>query len=157
VRLPQPIDEETATRLSETIARRLTFIGCSLIDTAYFDPRTMLRIYVGDSDRPICQASFGAITRRRRPNESAILEGKLMPKNPCTFRKTDVRRAISAATDAGIRIAGLEFTPDGKIVLVTADVAREARDAHAGVLMNAGNRQQITSPMPDREMRRQGL
>jgi len=32
-----------------------------------------------------------------------------MPKGKCLFRKTDVRRAVDAATNAGIVVAGLEF------------------------------------------------
>jgi len=41
-----------------------------------------------------------------------------MPKARCLFRKTDVRRAVDAATNAGIVIAGVEFTKDGKITLI---------------------------------------
>jgi hypothetical protein len=35
-----------------------------------------------------------------------------MPRNPCTFSKSDVRRAILAVADAGLCVARVEFRPD---------------------------------------------
>ncbi len=42
-----------------------------------------------------------------------------MPRSPCTFRETDVRRAIKAARSSGIEIARVEIDKYGKIVVVT--------------------------------------
>ena len=39
-------------------------------------------------------------------------------RNPCTFRESDVRRAIRAAQAAGIEIACVEIDRNGRIVLV---------------------------------------
>lgn len=38
-----------------------------------------------------------------------------MSRAPCTFRKTDVRRAIEAAEATGKPIAGVEIRPDGTV------------------------------------------
>jgi hypothetical protein len=44
-----------------------------------------------------------------------------MPRSPCSFRETDVRRAIKAARASGIDIARLEIEPvTGKITIMTS-------------------------------------
>jgi hypothetical protein len=40
-----------------------------------------------------------------------------MPRANCTFRKTDVTRAVLAAINAGLEIDRVEFRPDGMITL----------------------------------------
>jgi hypothetical protein len=37
------------------------------------------------------------------------------------FLKSDVRRAIQAATDAGLAVARVEIDPDGRIVIVSGE------------------------------------
>lgn len=39
------------------------------------------------------------------------------------FRKEDVKRALAGAVAGGMRIARVEITADGRIVLVAADAA----------------------------------
>ena len=41
-----------------------------------------------------------------------------MPRAPCLFRESDVRRAIKAAVASGLEIARLEIAKDGAIVVV---------------------------------------
>jgi hypothetical protein len=44
-----------------------------------------------------------------------------MPRSPCSFRETDVRRAVKAARSSGIVIASLEIEPvTGKITIMTS-------------------------------------
>lgn len=44
-----------------------------------------------------------------------------MPRSRCSFRETDVRRAVKAARSSGIDIAGVEIEPaTGKITIMTA-------------------------------------
>jgi hypothetical protein len=44
-----------------------------------------------------------------------------MPRSPCSFRETDVRRAIKAARSSGLDIARLEIEPvTGKISIMTS-------------------------------------
>ncbi len=38
-----------------------------------------------------------------------------MARAPATFKKTDVVRLIEAARAAGLRVAGVEVTPDGTL------------------------------------------
>lgn len=38
-----------------------------------------------------------------------------MARRPCSFRKTDVRRAVEAAEATGKPIAGVEVRPDGTV------------------------------------------
>jgi hypothetical protein len=43
-----------------------------------------------------------------------------MPRSPCSFRETDVRRAVRAARTSGIDIDRLEIEPvTGKITIMT--------------------------------------
>jgi hypothetical protein len=41
-------------------------------------------------------------------------------KSRCTFRKADVRRAVAAATLAGLSVARIEYRPNGLIMLHTS-------------------------------------
>lgn len=52
-----------------------------------------------------------------------------MKRQPCTFRQSDVTRAIKAAIAAGAKIARIEIDKSGKIILV-ADSPRlpESKD-----------------------------
>jgi hypothetical protein len=49
-----------------------------------------------------------------------------MPRSPCSFRETDVRRAIKATRSSGIEIARVEIDKNGKIVVVTAKAVDQA-------------------------------
>ena len=40
-----------------------------------------------------------------------------MPRKPCTFRQTDVTRAVKAVQAAGIEVGQVEIGPDGRIVI----------------------------------------
>jgi tRNA G37 N-methylase Trm5 len=41
-----------------------------------------------------------------------------MPRQPCLFRKRDVKRAVEAVMAAGLAVAGVEINKDGTIVVV---------------------------------------
>ena len=41
-----------------------------------------------------------------------------MPRKPCTFRQTDVTRAVKAVQAAGIEVGRVEIDKDGKIVVL---------------------------------------
>lgn len=52
-----------------------------------------------------------------------------MPRRPCTFKESDVRRAIRATMAAGVIVARVEIDKDGKIVLfTTAEKPLESTD-----------------------------
>ncbi|MET4283585.1 hypothetical protein [Bradyrhizobium sp. LA6.12] len=44
-------------------------------------------------------------------------KGLLMPRAPSTFRKNDVKRAIVAATAAGMQIGSVAIDKNGRIVI----------------------------------------
>ena len=47
-----------------------------------------------------------------------------MSRRPCTFRETDVKRAVRAVRAAGIEIAGVEIEPGtGKITITTSGIS----------------------------------
>ena len=52
-----------------------------------------------------------------------------MPRNPSTFRQTDLTRAIKAARNAGVGVTRAEIAKDGKIVIIIG----EAGGANADV------------------------
>jgi hypothetical protein len=49
-----------------------------------------------------------------------------MPKSPCTFRKSDVKRAFEAAASAGVKVS-VEIDKSGTLKLVPLDNVSEAR------------------------------
>ena len=48
-----------------------------------------------------------------------------MTRRPCTFRQTDVTRALKGAEAAGVEVNRIEIDQDGKIVLVTGTNSSE--------------------------------
>ena len=58
-----------------------------------------------------------------------------MPRAPCSFRESDVRRAIRAARSSGIEVGRIEIGRDGRIVVVPGeppeDGATQTRAASA--------------------------
>jgi hypothetical protein len=52
-----------------------------------------------------------------------------MPRRCCTFRETDVKRAVRAVRAAGLGVARVEIEKDGRIILVTGKPP-EAQDAN---------------------------
>jgi hypothetical protein len=52
-----------------------------------------------------------------------------MPRAPCSFRQSDVRRMVKAAIDAGVEIARVEIDQSGRPVIVAkgADAADEKK------------------------------
>ena len=48
-----------------------------------------------------------------------------MARAPCTFRQTDVTRAVKAVTAAGVHIARIEIDKAGKIVIIAAGATIE--------------------------------
>jgi hypothetical protein len=46
-----------------------------------------------------------------------------MPRDRCTFRQTDVTRAIKGARAAGIDVARIEIEKDGRIVILPTQSA----------------------------------
>jgi hypothetical protein len=44
-----------------------------------------------------------------------------LTRGPCTFRQTDIARAIRAVRAAGVAVARVEVAKDGKIVIVTGE------------------------------------
>jgi hypothetical protein len=49
-----------------------------------------------------------------------------MPRAACSFRKTDVTRAIQAVKAAGVTIIRIEIDPSGRIAII-ADSANDNR------------------------------
>ena len=41
-----------------------------------------------------------------------------MPRTACTFKQSDVTKALRAARDAGLSLARVEIGRDGKIIMV---------------------------------------
>jgi hypothetical protein len=62
-----------------------------------------------------------------------------MPRAPSTFRQQDVTRAVKAVAAAGVHIARVEISRDGRIVVIVRqptanqqdDLDRELRDFEA--------------------------
>jgi hypothetical protein len=52
-----------------------------------------------------------------------------MSRLPCTFKQTDVKRAILAVRSAGEEIRGVEVLPDGRIRILTASEAAQLTPA----------------------------
>jgi hypothetical protein len=53
-----------------------------------------------------------------------------MPKGPCTFRKSDVKRAFEAAASAGVKVS-VEIDKSGKLKLVPLNDSSEAHEIEA--------------------------
>jgi hypothetical protein len=51
-----------------------------------------------------------------------------MPRQPCLFRKRDVKRAVEAVMSAGLGVAGVEIGKDGAIVVVPGKPDDDAGD-----------------------------
>lgn len=49
-----------------------------------------------------------------------------MPRAPCLFRESDVRRAIRAARSSGIEVGRIEIGQDGRIVVILGDPSKES-------------------------------
>lgn len=52
-----------------------------------------------------------------------------MGHGPCSFRESDLRRAIKAAHSAGIEIGRLEVGPDGRIAIIPGKPEPPAQSA----------------------------
>jgi hypothetical protein len=50
----------------------------------------------------------------------SVLGWLTMARAPCTFRQTDLTRAVKAVVAAGVEITRIEIDKTGKIVIVTA-------------------------------------
>lgn len=48
-----------------------------------------------------------------------------MPRGNCTFRQRDVTAAVKAVVAAGVDVSRVEIDKDGKIVVVTGQVAQK--------------------------------
>jgi hypothetical protein len=48
-----------------------------------------------------------------------------MPKGPCTFRQTDVKRAVKAVVASGLSVESVEIDRQGTIVVVTTKSAEQ--------------------------------
>jgi hypothetical protein len=57
----------------------------------------------------------------------ASLGDSKMPRGPCTFRQTDLTRALKATVAAGIGIERYEIDRDGKIVVFLGIPAESQR------------------------------
>ncbi|MFZ2079149.1 MAG: hypothetical protein WAV38_21365, partial [Xanthobacteraceae bacterium] len=68
----------------------------------------------------------------KRSSARASTVGRIMARGPCTFRQTDLKRAIKGAHAAGMEIARVEISKDGKIVMVPGK-PEEPADASAEV------------------------
>jgi hypothetical protein len=71
----------------------------------------------------------------------------LESRRPCTFRETDVKRAVKAVRAAGVEVDRVEIEKDGRIVVFTGEPgqARDAEDSNAWdeVLTNAADKRCI--------------
>ena len=52
-----------------------------------------------------------------------------MPRSPCSFRETDVRRAIRATRSCGIEISRVEIDKTGTIVVVSGPQKEKVDEA----------------------------
>jgi hypothetical protein len=52
-----------------------------------------------------------------------------MPRRACTFKQTDVTKAVKAVVAAGVEVARVEVDKNGRIVVVAGKVAQDAASA----------------------------
>jgi hypothetical protein len=52
-----------------------------------------------------------------------------MPRGACTFKQTDVTKAVKAVVSAGVEVARVEVDRDGRIIVVVGKVAQDAGSA----------------------------
>ena len=45
-----------------------------------------------------------------------------MPRGPCSFKQSDVTRAVKGAVAAGVQVGRVEITKDGSIVVVPSSM-----------------------------------
>jgi hypothetical protein len=55
-----------------------------------------------------------------------------MPRGQCTFRQSDVTKAVKAVVAAGVQVARVEVDREGRIVVVTgrASAPEEGRESN---------------------------
>jgi hypothetical protein len=52
-----------------------------------------------------------------------------MPRSPCLFRESDVRRAVKAARSSGLEIGGIEFDlAHGRITILPKNISNQEQD-----------------------------
>jgi hypothetical protein len=54
-----------------------------------------------------------------------------MPRGPCTFKQSDVTRAVKAVVAAGVGVVRVEVDKDGRIVVFTGKTTDAAVDHDA--------------------------
>jgi hypothetical protein len=68
-----------------------------------------------------------------------------MPRRRCTFRETDVKRAVRAVRAAGVKIGRVEVGKDGTIIVVPCKFGEggngEASNPSDEVLTNAADKE----------------
>jgi hypothetical protein len=67
-----------------------------------------LRAFIGSLRR-------GPATPGRMPR---CVDGAIMSRGPCTFKQSDVTKAVKAVVAAGVDVARVEVGKDGRIVVI---------------------------------------
>jgi hypothetical protein len=58
------------------------------------------------------------IRRIKLSSATASIIGRVVPRQPCIFRQTDLTRALKGVRAAGMEIGRIEIRKDGVIVMV---------------------------------------